>query len=513
MALTHRLYMAAAGVLLLLAAAMAPAAARTAWTEFRSGNFVIYSNAQPARARALIENLESFRLFLRLATNVDSTSGSLPLTVFAFRDARSFQKFAGTPGVAGFYVDTLDGAAAFAEVPKAKGPQQAQGRLNLFHEYVHYYLRQFSGFHYPMWFDEGFAEYLSTFAMKDGVATVGLPAPQRVGALRDDTWASLDVLFSANAGYISGQRLGFHPTTFYAESWLVVHYLESDRERRRALRRYLAALNRGVPYLEAYKASFATPIDRMFKDVKAYWKSKRLPYLQYDLTKLKFAPQVSVRKLEAKESPLVLARANAFLAGQNLYRNHMRAKIKKILKRNKSALAPRLLLARIEITQDNLRRAQGVVATLEAMAPDDPKVQAVAGALRVKQAAGAKDPTSRVALMAKGRGLLQAAVAANPRDVWALYHLGYSYLDADQAMARMGLVPLARARALLPQNEDIRLTYARLAARAGRVEEARTALKELAKWSRSKDMETQAKAVLFLLPKGPKAGMNAPKSP
>jgi len=210
---------------------------------------------------------------------------------------------------------------------------------------------------------------------------------------------------------------------------------------------------------------------------------------------------------------LVLARANAFLAGQNLYRNHMRAKIKKILKRNKSALAPRLLLARIEITQDNLRRAQAVVATLEAMAPDDPKVQAVAGALRVKQAAGAKDPTSRAALMAKGRGLLQAAVGANPRDVWALYHLGYSYLDADQAMARMGLVPLARARALLPQNEDIRLTYARLAARAGRVEEARTALKELAKWSRSKDMETQAKAVLFLLPKGPKAGMNAPKSP
>jgi tetratricopeptide (TPR) repeat protein len=103
------------------------------------------------------------------------------------------------------------------------GPDQ---RLNLdviFHEYAHFLFRRNDSI-WPLWLKEGMAEMYSTFETSGHIAQIGAPIPHHLRVLTEKPLMPLPDLFSVqpnSPAYNEQERQG----TFYAESWLLTHFL------------------------------------------------------------------------------------------------------------------------------------------------------------------------------------------------------------------------------------------------------------------------------------------------
>ncbi|MBI1357012.1 MAG: hypothetical protein GC160_21950 [Acidobacteria bacterium] len=72
----------------------------------------------------------------------------------------------------------------------------------------------------PVWFREGWADYLS-YLRPDATGTLGATAPaDRLALLRNGSWVRLDALLTADRGSPE-----FAEPLFYAQSWLIVRWL------------------------------------------------------------------------------------------------------------------------------------------------------------------------------------------------------------------------------------------------------------------------------------------------
>ncbi len=172
---------------------------------------------------------------------------------------------------------------------------------------LHEYLHSFTHENYPgvpVWFDEGLAEYYSTFAIVGAEARVGLLVVPHLDWLRAGNWLPLDELLRVDhtsALYHETERTG----TFYAQSWLLVHYLMSDPERSRQLGRLLDGLAAAEPLEEALATAFgAGAVPALERVLRRYLDSSRFTFL-----KVPHDPQ----SFSVAHGPLALPRALAQL--------------------------------------------------------------------------------------------------------------------------------------------------------------------------------------------------------
>ncbi len=91
-------------------------------------------------------------------------------------------------------------------------------------------------------------------------------APNRALTLLRGTWLPVDRISSGQLGGLSREQVG----QFYAESWLIVHYLFAAKERRQALTRYFADIHRGVAEAEAFHSAFGVDHKGFEVDLKRY---------------------------------------------------------------------------------------------------------------------------------------------------------------------------------------------------------------------------------------------------
>ncbi len=218
-----------AAVLALAAAALAaPAAAQPAyldaWTRTATPHFEIWSDAGPERAAEVASALERFRaVFSRLAPELELASPA-PTRIFAFRDADSYGPYktgadAGGVKILGQFLSHRDGNY----ITLNADPGFLGSFAVVYHEFVHY-LVQHNLPGAPRWFNEGLAEYYSTFAVEGDRAVVGRPVARHMQWLREHSDLRLeDVLRVRRPAQVfdEAQKAG----RFYAVSWGLVHYL------------------------------------------------------------------------------------------------------------------------------------------------------------------------------------------------------------------------------------------------------------------------------------------------
>src|SRR5262249_51344150 len=125
----------------------------------------------------------------------------------------------------------------------------------IFHEYLHYFLH--SNFPpQPTWYDEGLADFYSTFFATESEARIGRPVERHILLLRNQAMLPLQKLFAlrqASPEYNEESRRGL----FYAESWALVHYLMRGEPRRTPqLGRFLLLLQEGRAQDEAFREAF-----------------------------------------------------------------------------------------------------------------------------------------------------------------------------------------------------------------------------------------------------------------
>ncbi|MDT4969112.1 MAG: hypothetical protein QOJ64_3849 [Acidobacteriota bacterium] len=263
---------------LLLAAPVCAGTTEGQWMRVESKNFELVGNASERDMRKVAARLELFRqAFVRLLP-VERLDSSIPMTVMVFKSDESYRPFEplyrGQPAdVSGFFQSNPDVDYITLSVDQ-KHVRDADSLA--FHEYVHLLVRN-SFLNAPLWFNEGLAEYYSTFEVSNGNrrVTLGKPISYRLKTLREHELLPLDSLFkveSSSAYYNEGEKRRL----YYAEAWALVHYLLSG-PRRIQLSTYLSLLAKGSPVDDAFQQSFQTSFAQIEGELRQYIRLERFP--------------------------------------------------------------------------------------------------------------------------------------------------------------------------------------------------------------------------------------------
>ena len=177
----------------------------------------------------------------------------------------------------------------------------------LLHEYGHHFAAQTGAANFPGWLSEGFAEYFATATVSErGRATFGLPDPGRQYALQQNRWLPMEQLLRARGSFEIQDRTGLG--MYYAQSWLLTHWLLADQTRAEGLARYLTAINGGQDPIEAWQAVFGLTPDQLTTQLRAYSRG-RLYYSARDIPPI--TPEITVTVLSPAAEAVLLPMINA----------------------------------------------------------------------------------------------------------------------------------------------------------------------------------------------------------
>lgn len=458
------------------------------WLEYKTDNFLVYSNGKRETVESLVTELEYYRYYLQIVTNVKATKSKIPLKIYAMRNNPSFKSLTGFGGgTLGFYWTHPRTGVTFLELEYNFGEgsrlETQPGRQILFHEYSHYFVRQFTSFNYPRWFNEGFAEYLGAFSYKDGTGVVGQVVPGRALTLGSGSWLPLEQIFASNTFWspkITRKGMVYFG---YAQSWFLVHYLQHNKKYKGALAGYLTDINAGADYKEAYDKNFPITMKALGKELKAYWKKGKMPYLQLTFESIDFHPKVEIRKLTEDETEIERAKAKALLYFDEGRVFARRKVLKKAISTSSEPFTIKVLLAEMELHVGNYDEARKIIEGVLERAPDTEGAKAVYGGVLVEQASEMATGEERVALFLKARQYLRQATREEPLNNLGHFYLGSSYVYGPEGDWVEGENALVISLGLLPQLDATWLELALLDARMGNLEMAQKQFTKLAKWN------------------------------
>ncbi|MGH9932709.1 MAG: tetratricopeptide repeat protein [Pyrinomonadaceae bacterium] len=373
--------------------------AKDRWTSVRSKNFLLVGNANEKDIRRVGVRLEQFReVFSRLFTSLNVNS-PVPTTVVVFRNDESYRPFKPNANTAGYFQPGPDVNYITLNITSDSNSQQDAFTI-IFHEYTHLLVRNTSG-NVPTWFNEGLAEYYSTFSISDDQKVVmGRPIAGHVYLLRENTMLPLRTLFQVDqkSPYYNERN---KQSIFYAESWALMHYLilGKDGKRLAQLSKFVDLMSANVPLEQAFQQAFATTFENMEKELRVYIQNNRYPIISGSFTsKIGYDSGI-------QSAPITEAEAQAYLGDL-------------LLKSN---------------------RADCEVYLQKALAldPDLAMANASLGLLRVQQGRHAE-----------ARKSLERAVAASAQNY--LIHFYYAY-----ALSREGMSDMQTVMGMAPETAAI----------------------------------------------------------
>lgn len=247
---------------LLLLLAAAPAWARetpSAWIEVRSPHFTVVTDAGDKQGRRVADQFERMRwVFQKLLPNTDVDPVS-PIVAIAVKNKKGLEPlepeaYRGKDKLAlsGLFQRTPDRNYILMRL-------DAQGThpwSTIYHEYTH--LELGSGIEWlPLWLNEGLAEFFENTEIRDNDVLLGEPSENNLLYLEQHSLIPLPVLFrvDATSPYYHEEQQG---SMFYAESWALVHYLETTdaREHTQRVSTYIHLIGQNPDPVTAAEQAF-----------------------------------------------------------------------------------------------------------------------------------------------------------------------------------------------------------------------------------------------------------------
>jgi tetratricopeptide (TPR) repeat protein len=471
-----RTLLALVSLLLLTGGGVANAKERP-WIELRSQNFLVVSNEEQEEAVALLRDLELFRSVVLKITNTRVYEVRVPTVIYLFRNRRSFAPFRPGRNVAGYVLPTAHGNYIAID----GGARALETRETIHHEYVHFLVRNAGGFHYPIWYDEGFAEFLSTVEVDGDQVVIGKIPTLRAKWLKNERSISFERVTNARSYDDFGSQ---SKSMFYAQSWLLVHYLLTghlhknrvEKNRFPELIRYLELVNQGVESSEAIEQAFEGGAKGLRKGAGKHLARRRFQVLA-----------ISVSSLPPVEEPL----------GPE----HVEQALGFFERAVQDAPADARALAGLGTVLAFHGRgveAQEALARALAMAPDDPRVHLALADHLAWRAGFEHDgvaPDERRAVREEAREHYLRCISLEPGLPAAHFGLGATYRGQGGDPAP-GIAALEKAHAQLLGDARISLELAGLYAETGASEKARRLLGEVMQWSRDDDEIETARELL-----------------
>jgi len=275
---------------LCMLAGSAPAADQPQWLRISSDHFIVLTDAGEKKGHEVAARFEQMRAMFGTLLGQHKLRMSEPLEIIAIRSDKDYAQLAplrdGRPITAPAFVLTDDDRIFVV--------------LDLFepdswraveHQFAHYLLN----YNYPPtqpWFDEGFAEYFSSLYFTAAHAKLGTDPelnpiyqtdilddqsnPNGLKSLTEilsaPVWLTLPDLFGMKNRVVKGQE-GTHHTLFYAQSWILVHYLMNQNKLAQTGTYFDLVQNQRVPSEQAVQQAYGVTVAQLDKAVKDYFHS------------------------------------------------------------------------------------------------------------------------------------------------------------------------------------------------------------------------------------------------
>src|SRR5580700_9236080 len=409
------------------------AAEQSQWLEIHSTHFTVITDAGEKKGKEVALRFEQMRAVFAILLMKERLNEPVPLTILAFRSDKNYYQSApqhqGQPiAVPGFFVH---------------GEDQNFIVLNLFEEeswraVAHDFAHLLLNYNYPPvagWFDEGLAEYFSSIRLDDRKYEIGgdpelrsgfsedllqnqregrNPAKSLTELLGGQVWLGLPDLLTMKHD-TSSYAEGTHHTLFYAQSWMVMHYLLHEKKLPETGTYFDLTENQHVPVEAAIEKAYGVTAAQFDQAVKEYF---------HTLTPLFVAVDASRQSGSRPKSPQVyqfpeIVAPDAGVITANVFRE----------------ADARAVTAEVEIRiperrEAGLRELQALVAAPESTAPKKDELKDAKKNPQLVTAVGneiahrvlAWDHIQRKEFDGAAEELADAA-ALNQNDMWIRYYL------------------------------------------------------------------------------------------
>lgn len=442
------------------AAAAPPADPPGRWLRAESDHFVVYSDRTEIQLRQYVAMLEDFDGILRLLHQ--RTGAETPRKLPVYMVANTFQLRRVYPGasenIAGIYSASL-GDIFVTAIRSDGGRGSVSQDDTVLHEYVHHFMLQYFPNAYPSWLVEGLAEYYSVVDLTPKKVVIGTPNQSRSYSLFSGRWVSMPDLLGKRPSELKGEEI----FSFYAQSWLLTHYVWSDKARGAKLTEYIQMLQSGGDPMQSWTKVYGDDAEGLEKTLRAYLHT-RLSGLGITRPPPP-APQIAVSRMPAGADDLILELQQLKHGVDDKEGERLLARIREAAAKRPTERYSRRVLGRAECELGDRAVGEKILKTLLDETPDDVEALQALAYSRMAAVDKAEYAEMKAGYAEAGRYLLRAH-RVDPDNYLTLY--GYARSRSlEGEPSRNTLEVIHRAAALAPQDASIRMYAAQLFIQAG----------------------------------------------
>lgn len=246
-------------------------ATKEGWLEIHSAHFSVLSDAGERRGREVALRLEQMRAVFGQLIMRDKLKMPVPVQVLALKNDNDYAGICPLEGsrpttASGFFLHGEDRNLIILNL-SANEPWLAVAHL-----FAHMLLDG----NYPptqAWFDEGLAEYFASIRLDNKTVDIGGDPPTSPTELLSSlAWLPINDLLTMRLNTPDYQE-GTHHTLFYAQSWIVMHYLLSRKMVPQIGAYFDLVQNQKMPVAQALQQAFGMTSEQFDKAVKDYFQS------------------------------------------------------------------------------------------------------------------------------------------------------------------------------------------------------------------------------------------------
>lgn len=457
------------------------------WFEVRTRNFSIMSALGPEATRDLAYNAELFHSTAEFVMGTSLPKPPVPTRVIAF-DGRGLRRPFAVRGAGSYLHPTL--RETFI-VFRVGGGWSEDATPAVRHEYMHYLLENHGGFGEHLWFDEGFAQLMSTVDVRSDHVDLGHYRKDYLERLRTEPWIPVAKVLRTEDLEDWGQR---KRPLFYAQSWALVHFIffgdlnpEQGRER---LRRYFREIELGSSYDLAVERAFGRDMGAFDRALHKYVRSDR-----FQAMGVRF-PNTVNRPMDVRSVPQHVAFTRLGWLLLALERED-RARV--------------WFESALEIEANDARAHAGLGSILDLrgewdqalahheraveLAPQDALNWLDLGIHHFRRAQASSDAAEREQLLAQAREQLRKSSSLDGSLPEPLAVYGETFLLEGQDPAR-GVPSLERAHRLVPHDSRVELALARAYFASDQLKLARKMTLEVHAKTHSRSVRAEAEQLL-----------------
>lgn len=279
-----------------------PAPAKEAnWLKLRSEHFEVYSAEDEKKARRVLEHLERVRKTFELLTNVQIPNDQ-PVRVLLFRSEKEYRPYA-------------YGKTALAHYMSARGRDyivlsdlDSHTEQVLNHEYFHLFSKH-ARFRFPVWMEEGLADFYSTLRITKKDVSLGLPVVGHHRYLTSRFGRPIPLAQIFSLDYKTRHEIDRDMTNrLYAQGWALIHMTFSGKDMASRSHEFLAKVRDGeMDTAQAYQSVYGLTLPNLDQLLARYIEAGAYYFDKSPVEGLDFTAPTEALSIEDWETPLLLA--------------------------------------------------------------------------------------------------------------------------------------------------------------------------------------------------------------